>query len=61
MYNNEAILPHWMDQFLEVASILGTENVFLSIFENGSMHSHSISMHHQLTTPQTAMIPPVIC
>ena len=35
MYNNEAILPNWTEEFIRVATIIGTSNVFLSVFENG--------------------------
>lgn len=35
MYNNEAILPHWTEQFIRLSEVLGEQNVFLSVFENG--------------------------
>lgn len=41
MYNNEEVLPNWINEFMELANILGTENVFLSIFENDSRDSTS--------------------
>ncbi|CAG8628674.1 7735_t:CDS:2 [Rhizophagus irregularis] len=35
-YNNEDILPNFSEQLLELVQILGPENVYISIFENGS-------------------------
>ncbi|GBB97986.1 hypothetical protein RclHR1_03110018 [Rhizophagus clarus] len=35
-YNNEDILSNFNEQLLELVQILGTENVYISIFENGS-------------------------
>lgn len=57
MYNNEVILPHWMEQFLKVANVIGTDNVFLSIFENGSISSRfpfsfSFSLYYQTAKTQ---------
>lgn len=36
-WNNEVILrTHWINQLVELAKALGPENVFISIYENGS-------------------------
>jgi len=35
-FNNEAILPHFMEEFFKLMEYLGKSNVFVSIYENGS-------------------------
>ncbi|RYY34116.1 hypothetical protein EON62_03600, partial [archaeon] len=36
LFNNEAILPQFHDQLLLLARILGPNNIYVSIFENGT-------------------------
>jgi len=35
-FNNEEILPHWSQEFIKLANIIGYNRVFLSVYENDS-------------------------
>jgi len=35
-YNNEDLMPHWFKEFLKLASIIGHNRVYLSVYENDS-------------------------
>ena len=41
IYNNEEILPNWIYQLKKLIYYLGTQNVYISIFENGDSNDKS--------------------
>ncbi|RUS22285.1 cryptococcal mannosyltransferase 1-domain-containing protein [Endogone sp. FLAS-F59071] len=45
LYNNEKILPMWIDELYKLLKFFGPKNVYVSIFENGSTDKTKQLLH----------------
>jgi len=41
-YNNEDLMPHWFREFVKLASIIGHNRIYLSVYENDSRDNSGV-------------------